>query len=166
MMRSLGSLLLITLTLATASFGQEAVLLVAPLSGRESVPPSNSVGRGGVEIYYQSVDSCDVALDHEVGVYIGVTDLVGRFTGAYIHAGVEGKIGPRLYTLAEGVLPSRGLSLMLNADHCDLLANGGAYAIIATEDHPDGEIRGQIYEKWHVNPVEGTTWGRIKRRYH
>jgi hypothetical protein len=46
----------------------------------------------------------------------------------------------------------------------DAAENGEAYIIVYTDDHPDGEIRGQLILEAHT-AVEPTRWGLIKALY-
>jgi len=169
-MRLLLFVAVFVLSASTDLYGQEGSALVTNLRGNGSVPPSGSQGSGWVGTDVggagNGVDSCHVALQETVDVYVLYSNLEGTPTGAYIHLGREGETGPRLFTLLEGfVPPDSSYQVIFDPKDCEALADGGAYAVITTDAHPSGEIRGQTSWKWFANPVFNGSWGGVKARY-
>ena len=133
------------LTSSVLAQGQE---FMAPLSGQEEVPPTNSQAIGIAEFTVIDFDSIEYTVNAE--------DIQG-VTAGHIHSGKQGENGPVVVTLFEFDSPmnevSRTGSITLDmlegpiAQLSDLetaMSNGETYVNIHTEQNPDGEIRGQI----------------------
>ncbi|MDO9017674.1 MAG: CHRD domain-containing protein [Deltaproteobacteria bacterium] len=114
--------------------GQE--LYLGRLSGAEVVPPVNSSARGSVSVI--------VDVDRDRVIYdVALTDMVP--TEGRLAEGAPGEVGPAMmpfevlgtsFRAREWLPPG---STLLSS-----LASGHAYAAVASESFPEGELRGQM----------------------
>lgn len=141
---------------------------VAPLKGREEVPPVDTKATGLAK-FQLSKDGTQ--LDYKL-----IASNIQGVTQAHIHCGAPGVNGPVVIflfgfdpagvdsngILAQGTLTAAGLIPQPDSPVCpggiadfedliDRLMSGGAYANVHTLVHPGGEIRGHID---HGNGVE------------
>ena len=154
------------LTITVAAYGLiDSVFAQGPpkftinLTGGEEVPPVQTNATGTAEI-----SAFDISSD-SISYGINATNIPG-VTAAHTHLGKQGENGPIVVTFfkydgpkpidevmvggtitadkLEGPLKGKPLSELAVAG-----ANGSLYINIHTEQHPNGEIRGQI-----VNPTD------------
>lgn len=144
---------------AASSHGDGPRSYSAELSGDEQVPPVETDASGHATF---EVNEDGTEVDYEVHV-----DSICNVTQAHIHLGAEGENGPVIVwlypeegeepeliegrfdgTLATGTIteddlvgPLEGASFEEAAER---LKDEGAYVNVHTEQHPGGEIRGQI----------------------
>lgn len=109
------------------------------LSGDQEVPPVETSANGSGTIKIED--------DKSVKGTINTTNIKG--TGAHIHEGAVGKTGPDIITLEktsdnEWAVP-RGAKLT-DAQY-DAFKAGNLYVNIHSEEHPSGEIRGQLKKR-------------------
>jgi hypothetical protein len=130
---------------------------VAKLSGNNEVPPVQTSASGTAKFF--------VSADGKSLTYVlNVTNMNG-VTGAHIHNGKQGETGPAVVGLfnsgmlgpptgkengvlakgnitssdLQGTMPGKQISDLVN-----LMKSHGAYVSINTQQHQNGEIRGQI----------------------
>lgn len=126
----------------------------AKLTGKEEVPRVDTEARGKAAF---TVSEDGMTLRYRLNV-----SLIRNVTAAHIHRGKKGENGPPvagifggpkavgLYggPLAEGSLNEKNLigdyQGKSMADLVQLLNSGNAYVNVHTDQHPQGEIRGQI----------------------
>ena len=131
----------------------------ANLTGDEQVPPVETDASGHATF---EANEDETAVEYEVHV-----ESICNVTQAHVHLGEEGENGPVvvwLYpeegaepeliegrfdgTLAEGTITEDDLVGPLEGasfeEAAEMLKDEGAYVNVHTEQHPDGEIRGQI----------------------
>jgi hypothetical protein len=114
----------------------------AQLSGKDEVPPVDTTATG-IAQFQLSPDGKELTYD------LSTKDLKG-FMMAHIHQGKAGENGPPVAPLSmgKGKITASDLQGPLSGkqlkDLVDLMSNGGAYVNIHTQQHQDGEIRGQI----------------------
>ena len=114
----------------------------AQLSGKDEVPPVDTTATGTAQ-FQLSPDGKELTYD------LTTKDLKG-FMMAHIHQGKAGENGPPVAPLSmgKGKITASDLQGPLSGkqlkDLVDLMSNGGAYVNIHTQQHQDGEIRGQI----------------------
>jgi hypothetical protein len=114
----------------------------AQLSGKGEVPPVDTTATGTAQFQLSS-DGKELSYD------LTAKDLKG-FMMAHIHQGKKGENGQPVAPLSmgKGKITSSDLQGPLSGkqlkDLVDLMSNGGAYVNIHTQQHQDGEIRGQI----------------------
>lgn len=120
------------------------------LSGAEETPPITDTETSG--IFAISLDVDQNRLEFEVTV-IPTPTVPITVTNAHIHHGVPGVPGPVVKGIdLDGVLPQlvtdtltlSGVITDLTPVEIDQLLAGEFYFNVHTEDHPDGEVRGQI----------------------
>ncbi len=119
----------------------------ADLSGKNVVPPVKTEATGKAKFTF----SKDGKSIHYI-VFLKHTNMV---TMAHIHHASKGKNGPIAVWLYKGkpmsvvnAVLSKGeiTNKDVNLDSLRTwMMNGGAYVLVHTKDHPNGEIRGQIY---------------------
>jgi YD repeat-containing protein len=121
-------------------------VLVAPLSGREEVPPANSrAAAGTARLEYDKAS-------HLVSWDVAFGSLTSAATAAHVHgpadagnnAGVVLTLTPR--NMFPIVSPLQGSATLTDAQAADLMA-GKWYVNIHTANNPNGEIRGQLLAK-------------------
>ena len=117
----------------------ETVSLTAELSGANEVPPNDSAASGGAE----------ATLDTETRMLtfsIRYEGLSGPAIGAHLHGpvGVDANAGV-MVPFATMESPIEG-TLELTADQVRDVAAGLSYVNIHTQNHPGGEIRGQLVQ--------------------
>jgi hypothetical protein len=112
------------------------LLMTAGLSGSEVVPSVSTNGRGNVNLRWTSDGLC-----YEAGVS-GITNTV---TGLRFYRGNRNEQGTLLKSFtfttadrAQGCWPS------LTSDEWQSFLDNNVYAVVTTQEHPEGEIRGQI----------------------
>lgn len=113
--------------------------LEATMTAEEVAPqPGPSGADGSVELTYTPADSM-LCYDFSLG------GLDARPSGASIHQGAPGTVGPEVIDLRfnahgeEGCIPVEQQTMQaVAADHAN------HYVSVATRDHPDGAIRGQL----------------------
>jgi hypothetical protein len=126
----------------------------ASLSGNEAVPRVKTKAKGDA-VFHLSKDG------KELTYKLTVND-IEDITAAHIHMGKKGKNGPPVAflfagpekkgmengVLSEGTLTDKDLIGPLKGKSIHSLVNtikaGGAYVMVHTEKHPEGELRGQI----------------------
>jgi hypothetical protein len=127
---------------AFAQQQQQSQSFTAKLAGNNEVPPVNTQATGMAQ-FQLSADG------KELNYNLTATNLHG-FMMAHIHQGKAGENGQPVAPLSMGKakITSSDLKGPLAGkqitDLVDLMKNGGAYANIHTQQHQDGEIRGQI----------------------
>jgi hypothetical protein len=113
----------------------------AELSGKDEVPPVDTTATGTAQ-FQLSPDGKELTYD--------LTTKDQGFMMAHIHQGKAGENGPPVAPLSmgKGKITASDLQGPLSGkqlkDLVDLMSNGGAYVNIHTQQHQDGEIRGQI----------------------
>jgi hypothetical protein len=107
----------------------------AELSGLHEVPPVDTRSGGHATLTLNA----DNTLTYEVSTF-------GPFTAfaAHIHQAPAGTNGPILFLLAGGTRVWSGTTPPLTPDQVAALINGELYINAHTDEHPGGEIRGQI----------------------
>jgi hypothetical protein len=114
----------------------------AQLSGKDEVPPVDTTATGTAQFQLSS-DGKELTYD------LTAKDLKG-FMMAHIHQGKKGENGQPVAPLSmgKGKITSSDLQGPLSgkqlSDLVSLMSNGGAYVNVHTQQHQDGEIRGQI----------------------
>jgi hypothetical protein len=126
---------------------------VAGLTSIEEVPPVHSNATGSTSFI--------PTLEGKIMYIVNVTD-IGNVTNADVHVGKQGENGPVVVTiftsespparingtLSQGNITSANLQGPMKgkqlAGLIDLFQHGEAYVNVATEQNPNGEIRGQI----------------------
>jgi hypothetical protein len=124
------------------------------LAGSEEVPPVDTKATGSAEFKARHFDS----------IYYSVNvSNIDKVTAAHIHSGKTGENGPIVVTLFKTESPSsevmNGILTRGNITNTDLegpmagktlidlkkaMELGETYVNVHTEEHPNGEIRGQI----------------------
>lgn len=124
------------------------------LAGSEEVPPVDTKAAGSAEFKAPHFDS----------IYYSVNvSNIDKVTAAHIHSGKTGENGPIVVTLFKTESPSseimNGILTSGNITNADLegpmagktlidlnkaMELGETYVNVHTEEHPNGEIRGQI----------------------
>jgi hypothetical protein len=113
----------------------------ATLTGEAQTPPVTTTATGEARF----------SLNHEMNrlhYFLSVQD-IENITGAHVHRGAPGEPGPAVFALFEGAGdfgpddPISGVLVLGPQDLLDLLS-GFLYANVTTEQHTEGEIRGQI----------------------
>lgn len=124
------------------------------LSGSEEVPPVDTLATGSAEFTAPHFDN--------IGYSVNVSN-INKVTAAHIHSGKTGENGPIVVTLFKTESPSpdpmNGILTSGNISNADLegpmagktlidlnkaMELGETYVNVHTEEHPNGEIRGQI----------------------
>jgi hypothetical protein len=124
------------------------------LSGSEEVPPVDTQATGSAEFKAPHFDN--------IGYSVNVSN-IDKVTAAHIHSGKTGENGPIVVTLFKTESPSsesmNGILTSGNITNADLegpmagktlidlnkaMELGETYVNVHTEEHPNGEIRGQI----------------------
>ena len=124
------------------------------LSGSEEVPPVDIKASGSAEFKAPHFDN--------IGYSVNVSN-IDKVTAAHIHSGKTGENGPIVVTLFKTESPSsesmNGILTSGNITNADLegpmagktlidlnkaMELGETYVNVHTEEHPNGEIRGQI----------------------
>ncbi|MGZ5485413.1 MAG: CHRD domain-containing protein [Nitrososphaeraceae archaeon] len=124
------------------------------LSGSEEVPPVDTKATGSAEFTAPHFDN--------IGYKVNVSK-IDKVTAAHIHSGKTGENGPIVVTLFKTESPSlesmNGILTSGNITNADLegqiagktlidlnkaIELGETYVNVHTEEHPNGEIRGQI----------------------
>jgi hypothetical protein len=114
----------------------------AKLSGKDEVPAVDTAATGMAQFQLSS-DGKEINYD------LTTTSLQG-FMMAHIHQGKTGENGQPVAPLSmgKGKITSSDLQGPLSgkqlSDLVGLMSNGGAYVNVHTQQHQDGEIRGQI----------------------
>jgi len=129
----------------------------ATLSGSSEVPPVQSSATGAAKF--------TLSADNKSLLYVLTVTGIDGVTGSYIHAGKSGENGPAIVglfnpgmlgpptakkngVLANGNLTSADLQGTMPgkqiSDLVTLMKGHGAYVSINTQQHQNGEIRGQI----------------------
>jgi len=124
------------------------------LSGNEEVPRVDTKATGSAELIAPHFDN--------IGYSVNVSN-IDKITAAHIHSGKTGENGPILVTLFKTESPSpepiNGILTSGNITNADLegpmagktlidlnkaMELGETYINVHSEEHPNGEIRGQI----------------------
>lgn len=124
------------------------------LSGDEEVPPVDTLATGSSDFTAPHFDN--------IGYSVNVSN-IDKVTAAHIHSGKSGENGPIVVTLFKTESPSpeplKGILTSGNISNADLegpmagktlidlnkaMELGETYVNVHTEEHPNGEIRGQI----------------------
>jgi hypothetical protein len=120
----------------------QGMKFTAQLSGKDEVPPVDTTATGTAQ-FQLNPDGKELTYD------LATKDLKG-FMMAHIHQGKAGENGPPVAPLSmgKGKITASDLQGPLSGkqmkDLVDLMSHGGAYVNIHTQQHQDGEIRGQI----------------------
>ncbi len=120
----------------------QGMKFTAQLSGKDEVPPVDDTATGTTQ-FQLSPDGKELTYD------LSTKDLKG-FMMAHIHQGKAGEKGPPIAPLSmgKGKITASDFQGPLSGkqlkDLVALMSNGGAYVNIHTQQHQDGEIRGQI----------------------
>lgn len=132
-------------TLFFNSFSQPGftsnLLFVAKLEGDQEVPPisTSAVGEASFALNAAHDSLC---------INVTVKGLSGPLTGAHIHEGRTGGIGPVVIDLTNNIEGSRISTVItapdLNSAFISKLMNGDYYINVHTAANPGGEIRGPI----------------------
>lgn len=85
-----------------------------------------------------------VLIDNVLFYNISVSGLSGPMTAAHIHAGAAGVSGSPVHTLTFTDNAAFGAWTDLTEAQAEDLMDGKFYVNVHTDEHPDGEIRGQI----------------------
>jgi trimeric autotransporter adhesin len=110
-------------------------IFAATLSGSQEVPPVTTRASGQAILKLNE----DKSLTYSVLTAGPITG-----TGAHLHQAPAGTNGPVIFDLAGGTRVFFGTTSPLTPEQEAALLNGEFYINIDTEDHPDGEIRGQV----------------------
>jgi hypothetical protein len=153
------------LTLIPSSFiimqqiqAQEGNIIITFLSGKDEVPPNDSVANAWAK--FQSVNN-----GSQIAYWVNISGLE-KITGAHLHSGFEGQNGDIVAVLSEDksadTADAQGnalISLMGNiakdslqgplkgkevSDLVNLMRNASIYVNVHTDEFKDGVIRGQI----------------------
>ena len=84
----------------------------------------------------------------EVEYYVVYDSLSGPVTGAHFHQGVLGANGGVVIDMTDNISPTGNFisgTTPLSVDILNTLLEGGFYMNLHTNDHPGGEVRGQVY---------------------
>jgi CHRD domain len=126
-----------------ASAQQQSQTFTAKLTGNNEVPPVNTPATGMAQFQLSS-DGKEMNYD------LSATNLKG-FMMAHVHQGKTGENGPPVtapLSIGKGKITSSDLQGPLAgkqiSDLVNIMKNGGAYVNVHTQQHQDGEIRGQI----------------------
>src|SRR6188472_3713733 len=139
------SMAIITAQQPTTAYAQQqqSQAFTAKLSGKDELPPVNTQATGMAQFQLSS-DGKEINYD------LTATNLQG-FMMAHIHQGKTGDNGQPVTTalsMGKGKITSSDLQGPLTgkqiSDLVDLMKNGGAYVNVHTQQHQNGEIRGQI----------------------
>jgi hypothetical protein len=120
----------------------QGMKFTAQLSGKDESPSVDSTATGTAQ-FQLNPDGKELTYD------LTTKDLKG-FMMAHIHQGKAGENGPPVAPLSmgKGKITASDLQGPLSGkqmkDLVDLMSHGGAYVNIHTQQHQDGEIRGQI----------------------
>ncbi|KAA3604270.1 MAG: CHRD domain-containing protein [Planctomycetota bacterium] len=106
----------------------------ATIDGGQEVPPVSTAASGVATFTLNS----DGSLQYEVSV----ASMSG--IACHIHAGDIGSSGPILFDLSGGPTLWSGTTVPLTADEFSELQMGRLYVNVHSNNHPAGEIRGQI----------------------
>jgi hypothetical protein len=132
--------------------GDGSITFAADLSGLAGVPPVNTTA-GGTAVFRWNPDG---GMSYQLVVH----DITG-VVAAHIHLGAAGQTGPvsvPLFSpsaqtppvtngmLAESTFGPDDVSQTTYLALIYRLATGGVYVNVHTEAHPDGEIRGQVFD--------------------
>ncbi|MFQ5341158.1 MAG: CHRD domain-containing protein [Anaerolineae bacterium] len=120
---------------------QQYQALQARLTGDEEAPPV-ATGAGGQATFVLSADQTQLS-------YRVTAENIEDVTAVHIHRGGPGENGPILFELFDGAGtfdPDNPISgaVEMSATDVDELLSGDLYVNAHTDEHPDGEIRGQI----------------------
>lgn len=113
--------------------------LLARLTGSQEVPPNTSPGTGTARITVNVAHS-QVCWD------MTVRKLQGKVTGAHIHRGPVGEVGPIVVPLQPSTGPvSKGCKTVTHSVAEGILMHPEAYYVnVHTSKFSDGEVRGQL----------------------
>jgi CHRD domain len=107
----------------------------AILSGSEEIPPVATQASGTAKLKLNA----DKTLTYEVLTAGPITAFA-----AHIHQAPAGSNGPIIFLLEGGSRIWSGTTPPLTVDQVAALLNGEFYINVDTDEHPDGEIRGQV----------------------
>lgn len=151
-------LIAVTITMVSATTFSNHIVVAqnqkfnAKLSGQQEVPPVQTTASGMA--WFKPMQD-------NVWFKVNVTNIQG-VTMAHIHSGKQGENGPPVVPLYKSDTPSQQMSGILAkgnitadtfqgpmagkqlSDFITAMQNGETYVNIHTQQHPDGEIRGQI----------------------
>jgi hypothetical protein len=120
----------------------QGMKFTAQLSGKGEVPPVDTAATGTAQ-FRLSPDGKELT-------YVLTTKDLKGFMMAHIHQGKASESGQPVAPLSmgKGKIIASDLQGPLSGkqlkDLVDLMSNGGAYVNVHTQQHQDGEIRGQI----------------------
>jgi hypothetical protein len=129
-----GTLRLAILFFLLAPIAAAQTLFRASLDGSQEVPPINTTATGWATF--------TLTPNHTLQYFVDSQGLVG--TGAHIHEGVRGQGGPIIFVLTGGPDIYSGTTAVLTAAQESTLRASGYYVNIHTNDHLNGDIRGQM----------------------
>lgn len=113
----------------------ETVKYTADLSSASEVPPNDSDATG----------TADITVDTDAGTVawvVTVDGLTGDPTAAHIHGpAAEDENAPPVVDMSDAIMEGSG---DITDDQLSDLEAGKYYVNVHTEEHPDGEVRGQL----------------------
>lgn len=111
--------------------------LVSTLDANQSVPPISSNGMGTA---YFTLKNKTLHYD------ITVSNLTSDIVAAHFHRGAKGTNGPVVQPIIFNLNHAKGDWANLSDSDLNDLMSGNIYVNVHTQQHPDGEIRGQIMQ--------------------
>jgi hypothetical protein len=138
-------------------------LYLADAKASSLVPPSESGARASVSGQFDTCLACGLTFTVAVHDVVGLS---GSPTVVRVHSGNPAENGPLVY---EWTIPEQDPSYLpfdvaFDQEYCAALSDTLLSVVIATADHPEGEVRGQlVYQP--ASPTLRTTWGRIRVLY-
>jgi hypothetical protein len=123
---------------------------VARLDGPTAGTPSTAVGTA---VFVLTDDLIDIEYN------VGHTGIQVAGSAAHVHR----VVGGIAFDLGTGVNPMIGTWQFVDPQDVHRLRTGQLYINVHTPQYPAAEIRGTLMPLG--NPVEDTTWGRIKALY-
>ena len=156
--------LLLTAFLPTHAHSQAGCAYLSYALPDSVVPPLQGSGRGWLWTFdgrggCGSSDSLTFSINYE--------GLDSEAIGASIHRGSIGENGELVLPLAEQAFPSgHEVTAYLDPAICEEIGNGtgSLYFILATTDHPEGALRGQVWIDCAF-AVRSLTWGAVRSLY-
>src|SRR5262245_15953218 len=124
----------IVCVLALAPVSTAQTLFRASLDGSQETPPISTTATGWATFA--------LTPNHTLAYFVNSQGLVA--TAAHIHEGARGQGGPIVFVLSGGPDIYTGTTAALTAAQEDTLRASGYYVNIHTNDHLNGDIRGQI----------------------
>jgi hypothetical protein len=149
---SVGALALLLGAFAATPVQADIATYAADLSGANEVPAVTTAATG----------AAGIVVDTETLTgfwYLEFVDLSSGQTGAHFHNAPAGANGGVMHALPLGASLS-GVWAMSQADY-DALTNGDIYVNVHSQQHPSGEIRGQL-TLLTIVPNDDLSFGAVK----